>query len=204
MKALQLGPDASSQYGLFNEQRCQMCLRTDPLLKVMERLANPGIPTFFFFCTMWLVFFDLTPWGWHNLPFICASVMMEDYFETNCSLLVLWPDYVFRESALLLLIFPSLLPLLFWKTNNWYFNYYRGPPCVYCGGWYKPCGRHNIPRWYFQVFAGLAKNQKHKQQFHSNSDCFFRNQFVSLLFAFFLRYVTVEGLINPGLAPFSL
>ncbi|KAF3330770.1 Sucrose nonfermenting 4-like protein [Carex littledalei] len=42
-QALQLGQDASSQYGLFNEQRCQMCLRTDPLLKVMERLANPGV-----------------------------------------------------------------------------------------------------------------------------------------------------------------
>lgn len=42
-QALQLGQDASSPYGLFNEQRCQMCLRTDPLLKVMERLANPGV-----------------------------------------------------------------------------------------------------------------------------------------------------------------
>ncbi|XVE63020.1 hypothetical protein DITRI_Ditri06bG0166000 [Diplodiscus trichospermus] len=37
-QALQLGQDANS----FNGQRCQMCLRSDTLHKVMERLANPG------------------------------------------------------------------------------------------------------------------------------------------------------------------
>ncbi|KAJ4956135.1 hypothetical protein NE237_012918 [Protea cynaroides] len=42
-QALQLGQDASSPYGFFNGQRCQMCLRSDPLHKVMERLANPGV-----------------------------------------------------------------------------------------------------------------------------------------------------------------
>ncbi|CAM0878219.1 unnamed protein product [Alopecurus aequalis] len=42
-QALQLGQDANSPFGLFNGQRCQMCLRSDPLLKVMERLANPGV-----------------------------------------------------------------------------------------------------------------------------------------------------------------
>ncbi|KAA8536868.1 hypothetical protein F0562_029346 [Nyssa sinensis] len=43
-QALQLGQDASSPYGCyFNGQRCQMCLRSDPLHKVMERLANPGV-----------------------------------------------------------------------------------------------------------------------------------------------------------------
>ncbi|XP_072996780.1 sucrose nonfermenting 4-like protein isoform X1 [Typha latifolia] len=42
-QALQLGQDASSPYGFFNGQRCQMCLRSDSLLKVMERLANPGV-----------------------------------------------------------------------------------------------------------------------------------------------------------------
>uniref|UniRef100_A0A2P2L4H1 Kinase family protein n=1 Tax=Rhizophora mucronata TaxID=61149 RepID=A0A2P2L4H1_RHIMU len=42
-QALQLGQDANSSYGLYNGQRCQMCLRTDPLHKVMERLANPGV-----------------------------------------------------------------------------------------------------------------------------------------------------------------
>ncbi|CAN4111116.1 unnamed protein product [Withania somnifera] len=41
-QAIQLGQDASSPYGLFNGQRCQMCLRSDPLHKVMERLAVPG------------------------------------------------------------------------------------------------------------------------------------------------------------------
>lgn len=41
-QALQLGQDANSPYGIFNGQRCQMCLRSDPLHKVMERLANPG------------------------------------------------------------------------------------------------------------------------------------------------------------------
>ncbi|KAH8490905.1 hypothetical protein H0E87_023150 [Populus deltoides] len=41
-QALQLGQDANSSYGFFNGQRCQMCLRTDSLHKVMERLANPG------------------------------------------------------------------------------------------------------------------------------------------------------------------
>ncbi|XP_010269446.1 PREDICTED: sucrose nonfermenting 4-like protein isoform X2 [Nelumbo nucifera] len=42
-QALQLGQDANSPYGIFNGQRCQMCLRTDPLHKVMERLSNPGV-----------------------------------------------------------------------------------------------------------------------------------------------------------------
>ncbi|XP_008813370.1 sucrose nonfermenting 4-like protein isoform X2 [Phoenix dactylifera] len=42
-QALQLGQDANSPYGIFNGQRCQMCLRSDPLQKVMERLANPGV-----------------------------------------------------------------------------------------------------------------------------------------------------------------
>lgn len=41
-QALQLGQDANSPYGIFNGQRCQMCLRSDPLQKVIERLANPG------------------------------------------------------------------------------------------------------------------------------------------------------------------
>lgn len=41
-QAIQLGQDASSPFGLFNGQRCQMCLRSDPLHKVMERLAVPG------------------------------------------------------------------------------------------------------------------------------------------------------------------
>ncbi|CAI0460032.1 unnamed protein product [Linum tenue] len=39
-QALQLGQDANSPY---NGQRCHMCLRSDPLHKVMERLASPGI-----------------------------------------------------------------------------------------------------------------------------------------------------------------
>ncbi|KAF8401521.1 hypothetical protein HHK36_012461 [Tetracentron sinense] len=42
-QALQLGQDANYPYGFFNGQRCQMCLRSDPLHKVMERLANPGV-----------------------------------------------------------------------------------------------------------------------------------------------------------------
>ncbi|XP_015570619.1 sucrose nonfermenting 4-like protein [Ricinus communis] len=42
-QALQLGQDANSPYGFFNGQRCQMCLGSDPLHKVMERLANPGV-----------------------------------------------------------------------------------------------------------------------------------------------------------------
>ncbi|KAK9139407.1 hypothetical protein Scep_009088 [Stephania cephalantha] len=42
-QALQLCQDANSPYGVFNRQRCQMCLRADPLHKVMERLANPGV-----------------------------------------------------------------------------------------------------------------------------------------------------------------
>ncbi|KAF3795759.1 Sucrose nonfermenting 4-like protein [Nymphaea thermarum] len=42
-QALQLGQDMNSPCGLFNGQRCQMCLRTDTLQKVMERLANPGV-----------------------------------------------------------------------------------------------------------------------------------------------------------------
>ncbi|KAK7387879.1 hypothetical protein VNO78_22676 [Psophocarpus tetragonolobus] len=41
-QALQLGQDSYNPYELRN-QRCQMCLRTDSLYKVMERLANPGV-----------------------------------------------------------------------------------------------------------------------------------------------------------------
>ncbi|CAL5347036.1 unnamed protein product [Camellia sinensis] len=40
--ALQLGQEPYSPYG-SNSQRCHMCLRSDPLHKVMERLANPGM-----------------------------------------------------------------------------------------------------------------------------------------------------------------
>ncbi|XP_020576886.1 sucrose nonfermenting 4-like protein isoform X1 [Phalaenopsis equestris] len=38
-QALQLGQDSNGFFG----QRCQMCLGTDTLQKVMERLANPGV-----------------------------------------------------------------------------------------------------------------------------------------------------------------
>ncbi|KAL3012010.1 hypothetical protein AAZX31_07G231500 [Glycine max] len=41
-QALQLGQDSYNTYEL-RSQRCQMCLRTDSLHKVMERLANPGV-----------------------------------------------------------------------------------------------------------------------------------------------------------------
>ncbi|KAK6915582.1 AMP-activated protein kinase, glycogen-binding domain [Dillenia turbinata] len=42
-QALQLGQDPNSPYGFYNGQRCQMCLRTDPLQKVMEQLSIPGV-----------------------------------------------------------------------------------------------------------------------------------------------------------------
>nr|XP_010938454.1 sucrose nonfermenting 4-like protein [Elaeis guineensis]XP_010938455.1 sucrose nonfermenting 4-like protein [Elaeis guineensis] len=42
-QALQLGQDATAPFGFFNGQRCQMCLRSDTLQKVMERLASPGV-----------------------------------------------------------------------------------------------------------------------------------------------------------------
>ncbi|KAK7392001.1 hypothetical protein VNO78_20427 [Psophocarpus tetragonolobus] len=42
-KALLLGRDASFPYGLRNGPRCHMCLKSDSLHKVMERLANPGV-----------------------------------------------------------------------------------------------------------------------------------------------------------------
>ncbi|XP_028781449.1 sucrose nonfermenting 4-like protein isoform X1 [Neltuma alba] len=41
-QALQLGQDSYHSYDL-RSQRCQMCLRSDSLHKVMERLANPGV-----------------------------------------------------------------------------------------------------------------------------------------------------------------
>nr|XP_015900022.2 sucrose nonfermenting 4-like protein isoform X2 [Ziziphus jujuba var. spinosa] len=41
-QALQLGQDSYSPYEM-RSQRCQMCLRSDSLQKVMERLANPGV-----------------------------------------------------------------------------------------------------------------------------------------------------------------
>lgn len=42
-QALILGQDANSPYGLNNGHRCHMCLRSDSLHKVMERLAKPGV-----------------------------------------------------------------------------------------------------------------------------------------------------------------
>ncbi|KAM5569022.1 sucrose nonfermenting 4-like protein [Rosa sericea] len=41
-QALQLGQDSYSPFEQ-RSQRCQMCLRSDSLHKVMERLANPGV-----------------------------------------------------------------------------------------------------------------------------------------------------------------
>ncbi|XP_058209242.1 sucrose nonfermenting 4-like protein isoform X1 [Rhododendron vialii] len=41
-QALQLGQEPLSPYG-FSSQRCHMCLRSDPLLLVMERLSKPGV-----------------------------------------------------------------------------------------------------------------------------------------------------------------
>ncbi|KDP40000.1 hypothetical protein JCGZ_01998 [Jatropha curcas] len=41
-QSLQLGQDSYTPYEL-RSQRCQMCLRSDTLQKVMERLANPGV-----------------------------------------------------------------------------------------------------------------------------------------------------------------
>ncbi|XVE65637.1 hypothetical protein DITRI_Ditri08aG0016300 [Diplodiscus trichospermus] len=41
-QALQLGQDSNTPYET-RIQRCQMCLRTDTLHKVMEQLANPGV-----------------------------------------------------------------------------------------------------------------------------------------------------------------
>ncbi|CAN0914222.1 Sucrose nonfermenting 4-like protein [Linum grandiflorum] len=43
LQALQLGQDSNSNFGMYNGQRCHMCLKSDPLHKVMERLATPGI-----------------------------------------------------------------------------------------------------------------------------------------------------------------
>ncbi|XP_068317898.1 sucrose nonfermenting 4-like protein isoform X1 [Pyrus communis] len=42
-QALLLGQDANSPSCFLSGQRCQMCLRSDSLHKVMERLANPGV-----------------------------------------------------------------------------------------------------------------------------------------------------------------
>jgi hypothetical protein len=42
VQALQLGQDVCSPYEP-RSQRCQMCLRSDSLHKVIERLANPGV-----------------------------------------------------------------------------------------------------------------------------------------------------------------
>lgn len=41
-EALQLGQDVCSPYEP-RSQRCQMCLHSDSLHKVIERLANPGV-----------------------------------------------------------------------------------------------------------------------------------------------------------------
>ncbi|KAL0414706.1 UNVERIFIED_CONTAM: Sucrose nonfermenting 4-like protein [Sesamum radiatum] len=41
-QALQYRDDPFSTYG-YNNQRCHMCLRSDPLHKVLERLSQPGV-----------------------------------------------------------------------------------------------------------------------------------------------------------------
>ncbi|KAF9678013.1 hypothetical protein SADUNF_Sadunf08G0167700 [Salix dunnii] len=50
-QALQLGQDAYSSHEL-KSQRCQMCLRSDTLHKVMERLAKPGNLNFYLLSRM--------------------------------------------------------------------------------------------------------------------------------------------------------
>lgn len=45
-QALQLGQELYSPYGITS-QRCHMCLRSDPLHKVMERLSKPGVRRLF-------------------------------------------------------------------------------------------------------------------------------------------------------------
>ncbi|XP_057439383.1 sucrose nonfermenting 4-like protein [Lotus japonicus] len=42
-QALLLGQDVNSPFGLHSGPRCHMCLRSDSLHKVMERLASPGV-----------------------------------------------------------------------------------------------------------------------------------------------------------------
>ncbi|XP_058738563.1 sucrose nonfermenting 4-like protein [Vicia villosa] len=42
-QALLLGQDANSSHGPNNGHRCHMCLRSDSLHKVMERLSDPGV-----------------------------------------------------------------------------------------------------------------------------------------------------------------
>ncbi|RRT80788.1 hypothetical protein B296_00009943 [Ensete ventricosum] len=46
-QALQLIQDANPHQGSHNGQRCQICLRSDSLQKVMEQLANPGVRRLF-------------------------------------------------------------------------------------------------------------------------------------------------------------
>ncbi|KAL0916378.1 hypothetical protein M5K25_013883 [Dendrobium thyrsiflorum] len=41
-QAVQLGQEVNPPHGFSSGQRCQMCLRSDSLLKVMERLSSPG------------------------------------------------------------------------------------------------------------------------------------------------------------------
>lgn len=96
-----------------------MCLRTDPLLKVMERLANPGIPNFFF-CTMWLVLLSmrltqptlLMPFGGY-MCFHSEIGLFRDQLLFAGTL----PDYVFRESTQLLLIFFLFFPFFLGKKR---------------------------------------------------------------------------------------
>ncbi|GMH13161.1 hypothetical protein Nepgr_015002 [Nepenthes gracilis] len=42
-QVLQLTQEANSSCGVYNGKRCQMCLPSDSLHKVMQRLANPGV-----------------------------------------------------------------------------------------------------------------------------------------------------------------
>lgn len=106
-QALQLGQDANSPYGFFNGQRCQMCLRSDPLHKVMERLANPGT-SFFYQILLWLVQKLLIVSYWLTLEKTEKSVkcIMLELTKTN-----LWSNFIAYS-------FGKILVFSFVKTYN--------------------------------------------------------------------------------------
>lgn len=73
MQALQYRDDPFSAIG-NNSQRCHMCLRTDPLLNVLERLSQPGTLFTFFLVPFQVPLRPMATFGWFGVLYDCSGV----------------------------------------------------------------------------------------------------------------------------------
>lgn len=142
MQALQLGQEVSSPSGFFGGQRCQMCLRSDSLHKVMERLANPG--------NFSLHFYLITPKKGFLLLFLVSCLTFANW-SSNGNLNIL--QDAFCEAlhySFFLFLGYNFSP--FWALL---WHYIRGEEACNCGGWKQACRGHCFTKWCVQVLVGL-------------------------------------------------